>query len=856
MPNPALYLIDATGLCYRAYYALPALYSSLGQPTGAVFGFINILNKILKENPEYLACCFDVSRDTFRQKKYKEYKTHRPAMPDELSSQMNLIREAVSSYNVLASELEGYEADDLIATLAKKAREKSLEVVVVSSDKDLLQLVSDKVKVFDPKKDKSGLLFDKARVKEKLGIEPAQIVDYFSLTGDSADNIPGVKGIGDKTARALLSEFGSVDNLIAHPEKIGSNALRESILSHREQINLNRDLLKLNDGLDIDFDLSVLRRKEPDYDKLYSLFTKLEFKSLLKKLKAAGGAETAPAAPALEPREFNPRMKDKAFDFIRADKELFFILDDMDKERLYILSGGSAYSLGIGDEDLRAALSSSDIRKIGHNLKDAQIAFLARDIRLSGPSFDTMLAAYCLEASAAEFSLSELAYRYLQERHSEERLCPEDKLRLIGRLAAILQEKLKEGSQEKLFYELEMPLTEVLASMQLHGVKIDARALGELSGELERRLIDLRSSIYASSPEGREFNLNSPRQLAEVLFERLKLPVVKKTKTGFSTDEEVLKKLSARHPLPALLLEYRGISKLKSTYVDSLPSLIDSSTGRIHAVFNQAGTETGRLSSHNPNLQNIPVKGDIACLIRKSFIAESGHYLLSADYSQIELRILAHFSGDSALISAFKNNRDIHRHSAGLIFQVEEEAVTGQMRETAKRINFGIVYGMGYFGLSKDLGISVDEARKFIEDYFLRYPGVKQYIDRQIQSARELGYTQTLLGRRRQLAGINSPNNSLRSFAERQAVNSPIQGSAADLIKLAMINIYKILQARRLQSGITMQIHDELVIEAPENELKEMITIVREAMESVYALDVPIKVNIKKGRNWLEMESV
>ncbi|TAN62829.1 DNA polymerase I [bacterium] len=853
MPNPALYLIDATGLCYRAYYALPALYSSLGQPTGAVFGFINILNKILKENPEYLACCFDVSRETFRQKKYKEYKIHRPAMPDELSSQMNLIGEAVSSYNVLAFELEGYEADDLIATLAKKAREKFLEVVVVSSDKDMLQLVDDKVKVFDPKKDKSGLLFDKAQVKERFGIEPAQIVDYFSLTGDSADNIPGVKGIGDKTARALLSEFGSVENLIAHPEKIGSNALRESILSHRDQINLNRDLLKLNDGLDLDFDLSVLRRKEPDYDKLYSLFTKLEFKSLLKKLKAPD-TETAPAAPVLEPLENNASMKEKVFDSIRRDKELLFILDDMDKEKLYILSNGAAYSLGAGDEDLRAALQLADIRKISHNLKDALIAFLPRGIHLSGQSFDTMLAAYCLEASAAEFSLSELAYRYLRERHPEERLVPADKLRLIIRLAAILQEKLKEGSQEKLFYELEMPLAEVLASMQLHGVKINAQALGELSRELEKRLIGLRSSIYASSPEGGEFNLNSPRQLAEVLFERLKLPVVKKTKTGFSTDEEVLRKLSREHPLPGLLLEYRGISKLKSTYVDSLPSLIDSSTGRIHAVFNQVGTETGRLSSHNPNLQNIPVKGDIACLIRKSFIAEAGHYLLSADYSQIELRILAHFSGDSALISAFKNDRDIHRHSAGLIFQVDEGAVTDQMRETAKRINFGIVYGMGYFGLSKDLGISVDEARKFIEDYFLRYPQVKRYIDRQILSARESGYTQTLLGRRRQLAGINSTNNSLRSFAERQAVNSPIQGSAADLIKLAMINIYRILRARRLQSRITMQIHDELVFEVPENELREMIPIVREAMESVYALDVPIKVNIKKGSNWLEMD--
>lgn len=815
-------------------------------------GFINILNKILRQGPEYLVCCFDVSRETFRQRKYKEYKIHRPPMPDELTGQMQLIREAVQSYNIAISELEGYEADDLIASYVKKAKENGLGAVVVSSDKDILQLVDEGVKVFAPQKDKEGLLYDKAQVKLKLGIEPRQIVDYFSLIGDSADNIAGVKGIGEKTARALILEFGSVNNLIANLERIKSAGIREALRKGIAQIHLSQDLLKLDDSIDVDFSLPVLRRKEPDYDRLYALFKRLEFNSLLKKLPSVQGA-CAIVRPPRTAQELSGQRKEEVFDAIRRKKELFFILDKGRDSTMHILSQGCAYSLAIDDEDLRRILACGDIKKISHNLKEAVIALSGAGVPLEGLYFDTMIAAYIIDASNPDFSLSELAYRYFKERHTQESLCPEEKLRLIVRLAALLREKLRENSQDKLFYDLEMPLVNVLASMQACGVKIDCGALAILSKELEKRLIDLRNDIYQLN-SGQEFNLNSPRQLADVLFKNLKLPVVKKTKTGLSTDEEVLRKLSKVHKLPFLILEYRSIVKLKSTYVDSLPSLINPRTKRIHAEFDQTGTETGRISSRNPNLQNIPVRGDIANFIRKAFIAEGRHYLASADYSQIELRVLAHFSGDGALISAFKKNLDIHRHAASLIFQVDEDAVTEPMRETAKRINFGILYGMSGFGLAKDLDISQEEARNFIDGYFLRYPGVKQYIDRQIESARAKGYVETLLGRRRCLPGINSQNSALSSFAQRQAVNSPIQGTAADLIKLAMIHIHRSLGERRLQSKIIMQIHDELVFEVPEDELKEMIGLIRERMEGVYALSVPIKVNIEKGRNWLEME--
>src|SRR3989338_5001874 len=862
MSSPKIYLIDGSGLCYRAFYALPHFTTSQGQPTGAVLGFTNILNKILRDKPDYIACCFDVSRETFRQKKYKEYKSQRSAMPDELKQQMALIKEVVSSYNIAIAELEGYEADDLLASLAQKARKESLEVLIVSSDKDILQLVDEKIKVFDPRKDKEGMLHTIGQVRSVYGLEPQQLPDFFALTGDAADNIPGAKGVGEKTALMLLEEFGNVENMIKNASQIKSEGLREEIQNNTEAIRLSYDLLKLRDELNVDFNLDKLSRKEPDYDRLWTLFKQLEFNSLLKKLPANVEKEVKNKIIS-KPLEDRITLKEKILGSARLENEFYFFLTEPrfcvqglgedTTRRIYLSSGEDFYSLAISDPQLQTVLEEPTIKKISHNLKEAKLSLLKNSINLQGLYFDTMLAAYLVDSSLPEYGLPELAFRYLEEKYPAHALAPEESLGILIRLVPILKEKLKERSQNKLFYELEMPLVEVMASMTLSGVKIDTKALAELSKDLERRLIDLRSGIYTMNSGG-EFNLNSPKQLQDVLFGRLKLPVIKRTKTGPSTDEEVLRKLSRKHKLPLLILEYRQLNKLKNTYVDSLPALISSQTNRIHAAFDQAGTETGRISSHNPNLQNIPAKGDIAGLIRRSFIAEKGNSLISADYSQIELRVLAHFSEDQALVAAFKNGLDIHRHTASLIFQVAEDAVSPEMRDTAKRINFGIVYGMSSFGLARDLEIAPLEAQNFIDSYFLRYPGVKDFIEKQIKQVRISGYVQTLLGRRRYLPGIGSSNNALMSFAERQAVNSPIQGSAADLIKLAMVDLCRALKEKKLESKLIMQIHDELVFEVINDEAPAMINLLRDKMENVYPLAVPIKVNIKKGINWLEME--
>ena len=849
MSNPRLYLIDGSGLCYRAYYALSNFATSYGQPTGAVFGFVNILNKILKDAPEYIVCCFDVSRETFRQKKYKEYKIQRPPAPQGLSAQMDLIKETVSAYNITVSELAGYEADDLIAGFARIAKENSWDTVIVSSDKDLLQLVDERVKVFEPKKE---VWYDSEAVVLKYGLEPKRLIDAFSLMGDTSDNIPGVKGVGEKTATALIKEFGSVDSLIDNLAKLKSASLREALLKNIENIRLSYELFRLVADIPLDPDPEKLKRKEPDYEKLFLLFKKLEFNRLLKALPVAPEKEINSAVKVI-PLEDDLRKKE-ILEQVRARGEFIFLIAQEESKVYFGAREDNAefYSLAIDDEELRRVFSDPEIKKISHNLKDAGIFLSQNDIELNGLYFDTMLAAYLLEPSLASFDLVELAYKYLERRYQSGRISPEQALDVIIRINPALREKIEAHSLNNLLYELEIPLIGVLMDMQASGVKIDVRALAILSQELQVRLTQLVQEIYALN-SGQEFNINSPKQLANVLFERLKLPVIKKTKTGLSTDEEVLRKLSKKHGLPLLLLEYRQLTKLKSTYIDSLPLLIDPKTRRIHAVFDQTGTETGRLSSNNPNLQNIPARGEIARNIRKAFIAEENNLLISADYSQIELRVLAHFSGDEALIRAFGEDRDIHKWTASLIFGVEESLVTDEMRETAKRINFGIVYGMGSFGLAKDLEIPVNEAQDFIDNYFLRYPKVNKFIESQIALAKDTGFVTTILGRRRYLPEINNKNSSLRSFAERQAVNSPIQGSAADLIKLAMVNIHQVLSEMKLKARLIMQIHDELVFEVPEAEFEAVSGLVRDRMENVYKLDVPVKVNIKKGKNWQEM---
>lgn len=845
MGNKRLYLIDATAFCYRAFYAFGGLSTSFGQPTNAIYGFLNILNKILKtEKPGYLAVCFDVSRETFRTKKFAEYKIKRPPMPDELSSQIPIIKQLVSAYGIPIFEKEGFEADDIIATLASKAKNKGLSVTIISSDKDILQLVDEDTVVFSPYKDE-GVTYNSKKVLERYGVSAQKVTDIIALMGDQVDNIPGIPGIGEKTATELISSFGSLENLIKNIHKIKQEKIKKTIEDNIEQLKLNKELTVLDKDIDIDFNLEKIKIAKPDLKELYRLFKYLEFKKFLKEL---------------------PVEVDKA-EVVRVeryqDEDLKRVLEGVDEliifgnalETLVFYAKEKFFRVGGAGKNIKYILEDAGVRKISHGLKKIRFALANEGIALRGEYFDTMIAAYLLNPSKPQYDLGDLALDYLSKPIGDMPIEGERAVSLIRQLKPKLEKQLHEKELFKLFSQLEMPLLEVLAQMEIAGIKIDTRLLKELSSDIEKRLIKLIAEIYEMS--GTQFNINSPKQLSSILFEKLKLPVVKKTKTGVSTDEEVLRKLANKHKLPALLLEYRQLMKLKTTYIDTLPGLVDKKTGRIHASFNQTGTETGRLSSSNPNLQNIPIKTDIGSRIRKAVIASSEKsHLFSCDYSQVELRILAHLSKDEGLIAAFKQDKDIHKATSALIYGIEEKDVTGSMRDVAKRVNFGIIYGLTSYGLSRDLNISVEEAQTFIDSYFTKYSQVKDYIETQIEKARKDGFVTTILGRRRYLPEINNKNIGIRQFAERQAVNTPIQGSAADLIKLAMIKIHEVLSNKNLKSKLIMQIHDELVFDVPDEEAKELAELVRDRMENVLKLDVPIRVDIKKGKNWIEMEDV
>ncbi len=840
MDNPRLFLIDATAFCYRSFYALKELSTSFGQPTNAIYGFINILNKILKDNkPEYMAVCFDVSRDTFRQKKFAEYKIQRPPMPDGLSSQIPLIKEVISAYRIPIFEKEGYEADDIIATLSRKAKAKGLAVTIVSSDKDILQLVDDNTLVFSPYKDE-GVLYDKEKVFERFKVLPQQIPEVIALMGDATDNIPNVPGIGEVSAANLIKEFGSAENLLVNTEKIKQDKLRNAVIANADAIRLSRELALLEAEVEIDFDLEEVRIKEPDHRELFRLFKHLEFKKFLKNLPVEG-----------------EKPEEKEIPFLRG-QELEGLFSPEDELILY---GSSLDDLAfrLGDKSFRLPeaariLEDSGVKKTGHDLKKIKLNLTKNGLSLQGAYFDTMVAAYLVNPSKGAYGLSDIAWDYLEKAGAGRETGILEALGLIAELRVKLEAELRERKVLSLFNDIEMPLVEVLAEMELCGVKLDPQVLKELSVDIEAKLTGLIGRIYELS--GTQFNINSPKQLREVLFERLKLPVSKRSKTGPSTDEEVLRSLSSKHELPKLLLEYRQLMKLKSTYIDILPQLADAN-GRIHTSFNQTATETGRLSSSNPNLQNIPIKTEIGRNIRRAIISsDKESYLLSCDYSQVELRILAHLSKDEELISAFNQGKDVHRMTASLIYGLKEEDISDSMREVAKRVNFGIIYGLTSYGLSRDLGIPVDAAQGFIDAYFLRYPRVKDYIQSQIEKAENDGFVTTLSGRRRYIPEIKNRNQGIRQFAQRQAVNTPIQGSASDLIKLAMIDIHKQLAFKKMKAKMVLQVHDELVFDVSAGELQEVAVLVKDRMENVLKLDVPIKVDIKKGKNWLETEEI
>jgi DNA polymerase-1 len=845
MSEKRLYLIDAAAFCYRAFYAIKGFTTSFGQPTNAVYGFVNILNKILKNHkPDYLAVCFDISRDTFRQKKFAEYKIQRPPMPDDLISQMPIIKDIIKAYGITIFEKQGFEADDLIATIAQKAKNIGLSVVIVTSDKDMLQLVDDNILVFSPYKD-DGVSYDRKKIVERFGVGPERITDVISLMGDASDNIPSVPGIGEKTAESLINEFGSLENLLKNPDKIKSIKVRQAVKDNIQQINLNSELAILKRDVDIDVDFENLKTVPANYNELFRLFKYLEFKSFLKSLPHEDVAQDDVKITLLNEEEFISR--------VYKSREVF-LFGSLCEDFTFSVQGEFA-RFDCRNENIKKILADPEIKKIGHDLKSVKIVLSKENVELDGLFFDTMIAGYLVNPAKSSLNLADLAWDHLGEVLEAVSLNNDKSLGLILKIYPKLEKELIEKSLDKLFKELEMPLVEVLAKMEMRGIKLDVKLIAELSRDVEKKLIKLIEGIYSVS--GTQFNINSPKQLAEVLFEKLKLPVVKRSKTGPSTDEEVLRALSSKHELPELLIEYRQLMKLKNTYIDTLPLLVDKNSGRIHTSFNQTGTETGRLSSSNPNLQNIPVKTEIGRNIRKAIISSGEDYfLISCDYSQIELRVLAHLSCDKNLIQAFNNDLDIHRATAGLIYGVEEKDVTSQMREMAKRVNFGIVYGLTSFGLSRDLGIPVIEAQNFIDAYFTRYPKVKDYIQEQINKAKKDGFVTTILGRRRYIPEINNKNQGIRQFAERQAVNAPIQGSASDLIKLAMIEIAKDISGRKLKSTMIMQIHDELVFDVVNNEKEQLIGLIRERMENVLKLSVPIKVDIKKGKNWLDMEEI
>jgi len=815
-----------------------------------------MLNKILNDlKPDYAAMCFDTGKPTFREKKFKEYKIQRKPMPDDLKTQIPLIKDVIDAYNLKIVEKDGFEADDIIAAFTHRAKKEGLKVIIVTSDKDMLQLVNGSTKVYNPYKGE-GVYFGSKEVEEQFGVKPKNIVDLLSLTGDSADNVPGVKGIGEKTARELLKEFHSIDGLLKNLDKIESEKIRDLIAGHKREMSLSQELIRLPTDFNIDFDLNDLNFSDADYEKLYEIFSKLEFKTLLKSLDGKVSRKSF-----TKDIDFIKDIKEEA-DVDQLYKELkktpafSFCLDiNSEKLRVFIYTGSNNLYVLSDKKEIESIFADENLEKIGSDIKSAKLFLDKYGIKVNGKLFDIMIAAYLISSSRSDYQIATLLYDYLKIGPLTKEDTDNKEAIFIYKLRQTLEKELADKELKGLFYKLGMPLVDVLFRIERNGIKIDCGLLKKLSKDLDNQLNKLVQDIFKISK--RTFNIKSPKQLREILFNELKLPVVKKTKTGPSTDEEVLKKLSKQHKMPSLILEYRQLTKLKSTYIDVLPNLCDKKTKKIHSNFSQTGTETGRLSSNNPNLQNIPIKTELGRKIRAAFISSSSNWrLLSCDYSQIELRVLAHLSKDEVLIDAFEEDCDIHKATAALIHQVDINDVEDGMRAIAKTVNFGVIYGMSAYGLSKDLGISAQEAQDFIDTYFLRYPKVNEFINSQIEFARKKGYVSTMLGRRRYFPYINSKNIGLRQFSERQAVNATIQGSAADLIKLAMIDIQRELDKKNMQAKMVLQVHDELVFDFPKQEESELINIVRKGMEEVIKLEVPVKASLKIGQNWAEMKEV
>jgi len=871
-----LFLIDGMSHIYRAYYAIRGLSSTKGMPTNAIYGFTSMLRKLIEEQkPEYIGVALDLEGPTVRHEQYEKYKATRKPMPPDLVQQIPYIRRVCEVFCVPVIGHTGYEADDVIGTLALKATRCGLKSIIVTSDKDMLQLVSKDVLVLDAMKD--NLIIDEQGVEKKLGVRPDQVPDLLGLWGDTVDNIPGAPGIGEKGARELIRTYGNLESLFANWEKVKRRTYQESLRDNADLIRMSRELVTIRCDLPIELDLSSLVLCEPDRKAAFALFSELEFKSLMREFHDEEKREP------LTGKWLTDEKRDKVIGVLA------------DRQRLFVEFGHAQGMFGRKTADVCCIRGDSgdavliDLKKPDHEQQwkrllqiesqrkicwDAKLYLLSQDrlgIETRQIPDDVMLMAFLTAPNVGDYSLKHWALNQLhislenatpssrqgsllpeEPNHTVEGLC--GRLEAVSRLYERLNPLLDQMGLRRLYEEIELPLVPVLADMERTGIKVDRGILKEMSSKMEKTLGDLTERIYRAA--GTEFNINSPRQLGEVLFERLNLPTVKKTRKtgGYSTDQSVLEELAKTYELPRLILEYRQVAKLKSTYVDALPALINPDTGRVHTSFNQTGAATGRLSSSDPNLQNIPIRSEMGKLIRAAFVPEEGNVLLSADYSQVELRVLAHLSQDEVLVQAFRSGEDIHERTASEVFTEAQLLDRAECRRMAKVINFGIVYGLSAFGLSQRLGISREDAQQFIDAYFRRYCGVRAWLDRTLEEVRRSGSVKTLFGRIRPIPDINSKDFNLRHFAERTAVNSPIQGTAADIVKIAMIRIHRALQKKGLSARILLQVHDELVIEAPESQAEETRVLVQEEMEGAATLLVPLKVDLNVARNWMDMK--
>ncbi|MBQ2897779.1 MAG: DNA polymerase I [Clostridia bacterium] len=852
MKMKKLLIFDGNSIVNRAFYAIKALTNSKGFYTNGIHGFMNIFLKFIEEEkPDYVCVAFDVRAKTFRHKMYDKYKAQRKGMPQELADQMPYLKEVLKGMNVKMLEKEGYEADDIIGTVSKKCSDNKIECVIVSGDKDDLQLASKTtlVKLIVTQMGKTETTtFDDSAVFEKYGVTPDEFIHVKALMGDTSDNIPGVSGIGEKSAFSLISQYKSLDNLYRHLDEL-KGAQREKIESGRDMAYLSFDLARIDVDVPMDIDFDEMTKKEFDNDALYELFTELELKTLAERLGVSNKKSKQLDCQKIEMMSadvIEEKVSDTLYYFMEYDdilRRFSFYADG----KVYYAEFVTEFEVMLYADVLKKVFENKNIKKVSHGIKD-DIVFLNNNygICFEGELFDTQIGAYILQPSRNSYEIQALSEEYLGLVLTDSGLFPA----VLPQLCDKIDKEINANSQQELLYEIEFPLVNVLASMEIEGFTVDKESLAEFSKVLSERISDLEKGIYESA--GEKFNINSPKQLGVILFEKLGLPVVKKTKTGYSTNVEVLEKLKSSHEIVDMIMEYRTYAKLKSTYADGLYSVINPKTGKINSSFNQTITTTGRISSTEPNLQNIPVRLELGRQIRKMFVASKDSVLVDADYSQIELRVLAHISGDKTMIEAFKNNEDIHTITASEVFKVPLDMVTSSMRSKAKAVNFGIVYGIGEFSLAQDIKVSRKTAKEYIDSYFETYPDIKIYLDKAVEFAKETGYVKTLLGRRRYIPEIKSSNFNFRSFGERVAMNAPIQGYAADIIKIAMVKVYQRLKKEGLKSKLILQVHDELIIDAKKHEVENVKKILKEEMENAVQLKIPLIVDMKSAESWYD----